>query len=125
MPISIVVNQCLVNLKAKIVPVTLVNTKNYNTWLQQHLLEAKLYNVEYHPWKYKTILDQEENDIKIGFQAFPPPKINAAINQLKTDSEDSKTDNQQEAVTQNLGPGPTLGQNILIYRVKSKGYLYS
>ena len=53
---DIEVNWCLACPKAKAIPVILVNTNKI--WLMPHLLAAKLYNVEYHPWEYITILNQ-------------------------------------------------------------------
>ena len=105
LPMGIVVNQCLAFHNEKVVPAILVNTNNYNIWLWQPLLAAKLCGVEYHPWEYKTILDQERND-----------------NKIKGELDDLRNIiNSKEYLNQHLGPGPTLNQKILIYRVKFKG----
>ena len=89
---GIVVSGYLANPKTKVVTVILINNNNYNIWVRQCLLVAKLYNVEYHPWEYKTILDQERNDIKIEFQAYPPAEIRGLIKQVKAESDDSDKD---------------------------------
>ena len=83
------VNQCLAKTKATVVPVTLVNTNNYNIWLRQPLPAAKLYNIEYHPWEYKAIMNQDWSDIKIRFQVIPSAKICVAVTQVKAESDDS------------------------------------
>ena len=95
LPVGIVGHQYLTNSKGKVVPVILVITNNYNIWL------------EYHPWEYKTILDQERNDIKVRFQAFPPAKTTAAINQIKVKSLDSEKCHQQQVV-----PQPSFGSRL-------------
>ena len=79
LPMNIAVDWCIANPKAKVVLLNLVNTKNHNIQLWQPLLAAKLHSVYHHPWEYKTIIDQEENNIKTWFQTFPLYEINAVI----------------------------------------------
>ena len=42
--------------KAGPVAVILINTTSRNIWICQPLLAAKIYEVELHPWQYKSIL---------------------------------------------------------------------
>ena len=100
LPVGIVVNQCLTHPKAKVVPVILVNINNYNICIRQPLLTAKLYDVEYHPWEYRTILGQDGSDITITFQAISPAQVSTAITQVKAESGDSEKDKQQQAAPQ-------------------------
>ena len=39
----------------------LINTNGYNVWLRKPLLAAYLYDVEYHPWEYKTHLKDKKS----------------------------------------------------------------
>ena len=66
--------------------------------------DSKICNVENHLWEYRTILDQEGNDIKTEFQALPPAEINVAINQLKKEPDDFEKNSQWKAA-----PHPTFG----------------
>ena len=61
--------------KAGQVVVILINTTSRNIWIHQPLLAAEIYEVELHPWQYKSILYREGNTIKVGFQPIVPPEV--------------------------------------------------
>ena len=52
--------------------VILNNTTSRNIWICQPLLAAEVFEVELHPWQYKSILHREGNTIKVGFQPVVP-----------------------------------------------------
>ena len=52
LPPGVVVNRMYVHpLKSNLVPVTLMNTNDYNLWIRQPLFAAKLYEVDEHQWE--------------------------------------------------------------------------
>ena len=56
LPSGLIVNRCMAHLKAKSVPVTLVNTNSKNIWIRQLLLATKLFEVEFHSREYDVSL---------------------------------------------------------------------
>ena len=64
LPSGIVVNCSYDTPKSGRMSVILVNTTNRNIWIRQPLLAADIYEVELHPWQYRTNLNREGNDIK-------------------------------------------------------------
>ena len=55
LPSGVVVNCSYATLKAVQVVVILINTTSRNIWMCQALLAAKIFEVELHPWQYKSI----------------------------------------------------------------------
>ena len=83
LPSGVVVNHSYVTPKAGQVAVTLINTTSRNIWICQPLLAANIYEVELHPWQYKSILHKEGNTIKVGFQSKIPPEVEGASKPTK------------------------------------------
>ena len=79
LPSSAVVNHCYVTPKAGQVAVILINTTSRNIWICQPLLAAKIFEVELHPWQYKSILHREGNTIEVGFQPIVPPEVEGSL----------------------------------------------
>ena len=75
LPSGVVVNCSYATSKAGQVVVILINTTSRNIWICQQLLAAEIYEVELHPWQYKSILHREGNTIKVGFQPVVPPEV--------------------------------------------------
>ena len=75
LPLGIVVNWCVAMLKARTIPIIIINTNRYNVWVGQPLLAAKLYDVECTETEYRATMDQEGENITIGFQPVPPQLI--------------------------------------------------
>ena len=73
--LSIVINQSVAIPKARTIPMVIINTNKYNVWLRQPLLAAELCDVECCGIEYKAPMDQEGENIKIGFQPVPPQLI--------------------------------------------------
>ena len=66
LPSGVVVNHSYATSKAGQVAVILINTTSRNIWICQPLLAAKIYEVELHPWQYKSILHREEIPSRLG-----------------------------------------------------------
>ena len=75
LPSGVVVNYSYVTHKAGQVVVILINTNSRNIWICQPLLAAEIYEVELHPWQYKSMLYREGNTVKIGFQQIVLPEV--------------------------------------------------
>ena len=75
LPSGAVVNHSYATSKAGQVAVILINTTCRNIWIHQPLLAAKIFEVDLHPWQYKSILHREGNTIKVGFQPIVPPEV--------------------------------------------------
>ena len=77
LPVGIVINQCMAILKARAMPVIIINTNRYNVWVRQPLLAAKLFDVECDEIEYRAAMDQEGDNISTGFQPISPQLIDA------------------------------------------------
>ena len=75
LPLDIVVNGYMAIPEARTIPIIIINTNRFNVWVRQPLIAAKLDDVEYNMLKYKTTIDWEGQNIKIGFQPVPPQLI--------------------------------------------------
>ena len=73
--LDIVINRCMATLKARSIPVILINTNRYNVWIRQPLLVAKLFDVECDEIEYRVNMSQDDNNILVGFQPVPPQLI--------------------------------------------------
>ena len=67
--LGIMINQCMAILKARNIPVIIVNTSRYNVCVRQPLLAAKLFDVECNK------IDWDGDNISIGFQPVLPQLI--------------------------------------------------
>ena len=70
LPSGVVVSHSYITLKAAHMVVILINTTSMNIWICQPLLAAKHYDVELHPWQYKSMLYREGNTLKVGFSLY-------------------------------------------------------
>ena len=107
LPAGVVVNRTYVHpSKSNLVPVTLMNTNDYNVWIRQPLFAAELYEVDEHQWEHETVFVREEgsDEIKVHFQPVPPADIREEIftqsaqqteNKTK-DAKDENNDNKEE-----------------------------
>ena len=85
LPLAIVINQCVAILKARTIPVIIINTNRYNVWVRQPLLAAVLFDVECNEIEYRATMDQQGDNILIGFQPVPPQQINPNSCQVEAD----------------------------------------
>ena len=75
--LGIVINWYVAIPKARSIPVILINTNRYNVWIErQPLLAAELFNVECDEIKYRANMNQDGDNILVGFQPVPPQLIN-------------------------------------------------
>ena len=108
LPSDVVVNHSYATSKAGQVVVILINTTSRNIWICQPLLAAKIYEVELHPWQYKSILHREGNTIKVGFQPVVPPEVEGdlQINQVEVEVKE-----EQKEPLPSFGPRPDTTQD--------------
>ena len=74
--LGIVINQCMAIPQARSIPVILINTNRYNVWIRQTLLAATLFDVECNEMEYRANMNQDGDNILVGFQPVPPQLIN-------------------------------------------------
>ena len=104
LPQGIVVNRCVATVKSRSVPVILINTNKQNVWLQQPLLAAELYTVEYHPVEHQADIEVEGDAAKVSFLSVVPNTIRVQVEQVEATSTDTATPNPQEKPV--FGPRP-------------------
>ena len=100
LPSGVVVNRSYATSKAGQVVVILINTTSRNIWICQPLLAAKVYEVELHPWQYKSILHREGNTIKVGFQPIVPPEVEGDLqtNQVEVEIKEEQKNPQRRSL---------------------------
>ena len=115
LPSGVVVNRSYATSKAGQVAVILINTTSRNIWICQPLLAAKIYEVELHPWQYKSILHREGNTIKVGFQPVVPPEVEGdlQINQVEVEVKEEQEPSEEESTPPlpSFGPRPDTTQD--------------
>ena len=85
-------------------PVILINTTKQNVWLQQPLLAAELYAVEYHPVEHWADIEVKGDAANVSFLPVAPNTIRAQVGQVESTSDDTSTPNPQEKLV--FGPRP-------------------
>ena len=97
---GVVVNCSYATSKAGQVVVILINTTSRNIWICQPLLTTKIYEVELHPWQYKSILHREGNTIKVGFQPIVPPEVEGDLqtNQVEVEIKEEQKEPSEGGV---------------------------
>ena len=70
--------------KAISIPVILINTNRYNVWIRQPLLAAKLFDMECNEIEYRANMNQDGDNILVGFKPVPPQLINTNSCQVET-----------------------------------------
>ena len=113
LPSGVVVNQSYATSKAGQVAVILINTTSRNIWIHQTLLAAKIYEVELHPWQYKSILHREGNTIKVGFQPKVPPEVEGDLqtNQVEVEVKEEPSEEESNPPLPSFGPHPDTTQD--------------
>ena len=82
LPSGLVVNRTYVrSTKSNLVPVTLMNTNDYNVWVRQPLFAGELYEVDEQKWEHETVFIREEgsDDIQVHFKPVPSENIRKEI----------------------------------------------
>ena len=104
LPLGIIVNRCVASVKARSMPVILINTTKQNIWLWQVLLAAELYTVEYHPVEHRADTKIKGDDVNISFLPVVPHTIRVQSEQVETTPTDiSPPDSSERPV---FGPRP-------------------
>ena len=112
LPSGVVVNHSYATSKAGQVAVILINTTGRNIWICQSLLAAEIFEVELHPWQYKSILHIEGNTIKVGFQPIVPPEVEGDL-QMNQVEDKVKEPSEEESTPPlpSFGPHPDTTQD--------------
>ena len=107
------VNCSYVTPKAGQVAVILINTTSRNIWISQPLLAAEIFEVELHPWQYKSVLHREGNIIKVAFQPIVPPEVEGGLQINKVEVEVKEEPSEEEATPPlpSFGPHPDITQD--------------
>ena len=104
LPLNIVVDRCVAKVKAKSMPVILINTTKQNIWLQQPLLPAELYTVENHPVEHRADMEINGENVNVLFLPVVPDTIRVQAEQVEaTPADISPPDSSERPV---LGPRP-------------------
>ena len=99
LPLGIVVNRCVAKVKARSVPVILINTTKQNIWLWQPLLAAELYTAEYHPVEHRADMEIKGENVNISFQPMVPKTIRVQAEQVEaTPADISPPDSNERPV---------------------------
>ena len=116
LPSGLVVNRTYVRpTKSNLVPVTLMNTNDYNVWIRQPLFAGELYEVDEQKWEHETVFIREEgsDDIQVHFQPVPPENIreeifSQTVEQKQDEQKETKEEdkNTQEEPLPKFGPRP-------------------
>ena len=104
LPQGIVVNRCVAKVKSRSVPVILINTTKQNVWLQQPLLAAELYDVEYHPIEHWADIEVKGDVANISFLPVIPDTIRVQVEQVEAAPTDVSTPDPNENPV--FGPRP-------------------
>ena len=106
LPSGVGVNHSYATSKAGQVIVILINTTSRNIWTCQPLLAAEIYEVELQPWQYKSILHQEGNTIKVGFQPIVPPEVEGDLqtNQVEVEVQEEPSEEESTPPLPSFGP---------------------
>ena len=113
LPSGLVVNRTYVRpTKSNLVPVTLMNTNDYNVWIRQPLFAGELYEVDEQKWEHETIFIREEgsDDIHVHVQPVPPENIREEIfAQTVEQNQDEQTETKEENKDTQEEPLPKFG----------------
>ena len=113
LPSGLVVNCTYVRpTKSNLVPVTLMNTNDYNVWIRQPLFAGELYEVDEQKWEHETIFIREEgsDDIQVHVQPVPPENIREEIfAQTVEQNQDEQTETKEENKDTQEEPLPKFG----------------
>ena len=96
LPQGIVVNRCVATVKLRSMPVILINTTKQNVWLQQPLLAAELYTVEYHPVEHQADIEVKGDVANVSFLPVVPDTIRVQVGQVESTYVDTSTPNPEE-----------------------------
>ena len=113
LPSGVVVNHSYGTSKGGQVAVILINTTSRNIWICQPLLAAKIFEVELHPWQYKSILHREGNTIKVGFQPIVLPEVEGDLqtNQVEVKVKEEPSEEESTPPLPSFGPHPDTTQD--------------
>ena len=132
LPAGLVVNRTYVRpTKSNLVPVTLMNTNDYNVWIRQPLFAGELYEVDEQKWEHETVFVREEgsDDIQVHFQPVPPENIREEIfAQTVQQNQDGQKETKEGTETQEdplpkFGPHPDFDDPNFDFKEELKGSL--
>ena len=101
--LGITVNMCVAKIKARSMPIILINTTEQNISLWQPLLATELYT-EYHQVEHRTNMELKGDDVNISFLPVVHDTIRVQSEQMKATSTDISPPNPIEKPV--FGPRP-------------------
>ena len=96
LPLGITVNRWVAKVKARSMPIILINTTKWNIWLWQPLLAAKLYTAECHLVKHGATMKLKGDDTDISFLPVVPNTIRVQLEQVEVTSTGISPPNSSE-----------------------------
>ena len=108
LPSGVVLNRSYIPPKAGQVAVIIINTTSEKIWICQPLLAAKIFQVELHPWQYKSILHRGGNTIKVGFQPIVITEVKGSLqtNQVEVKVKEEPSQEESTPPLPSFGPHP-------------------
>ena len=87
LPLGIVINRCVATIKARSVPVILVNTIKQNVWIWQPLLAADLFSMDQiEEIEHKASMERQGDNIQISFSPVAPNSIRVRLEQVESNN---------------------------------------
>ena len=96
LPLGIIANRCVAKVKARSMPIILINTTKQNIWLWKPLLAAELYTVECHSVEHRADMEITGDDVNISFLPVVPDTIRVQSKQVETTPTDISPPNSSE-----------------------------
>ena len=90
LPNEISINSCYAKPINRPIPIVIIDTSSENTWIKQPQLAAEIFEVNFKPWQYNTLMDQEDNTIKMTLKLTPSAVIKAELNEMRFSMDDQQ-----------------------------------
>ena len=106
LPLGIIVNRCVVTVKARAGPIILINTTRQNIWIWQPLLATRVFIVDYHQIEHRANMERMGDNIDISFLPVAPNTIRVQLEQVEVTSSNITPSTSSEKPS--FGPGPDM-----------------
>ena len=113
MPAGLELNECLIGIKTKRIPVILINTNSYNVWIRKVYLAADMCEVDVQEWENEITLDMvESNKVTVNIRRVVPEHLKEQVEkQYKEEVRQARGDVELDEVEENCNISSTEEQN--------------